>query len=143
MQTLEAELRRQGKGRLSDPRAVHGAVREVVRRSLRGVRELEVPDEATTVAQPVPPVPAMLPSAPKDRDAPARHPATPSGRQWSGPLVVRPREACEMLAVGLTKLYELLNEGALESYVHGGSRRITIASIHAHIDRHLVAGGKR
>jgi hypothetical protein len=61
------------------------------------------------------------------------------------PLVVRPRDACRMLSVGMTRLYELLNENALESYLHCGSRRITVSSIHAYIERQLAAsrGGFR
>jgi excisionase family DNA binding protein len=56
-----------------------------------------------------------------------------------GPLVVRPREACQMLCVGLTKLYELLHAGELESYRHGRSRRITISSICGYIERQIAA----
>src|SRR5437667_218861 len=44
-------------------------------------------------------------------------------------LVVTPREACQMLSVGLTRLYELLHDNELDSYRDGGSRRITVASI--------------
>jgi excisionase family DNA binding protein len=55
------------------------------------------------------------------------------------PLVVRPQEACRILAIGLTRLYELLHEGELESYRHGRSRRITVASIRAYIDRQIEA----
>jgi excisionase family DNA binding protein len=53
------------------------------------------------------------------------------------PLVVAPREACRMLAIGLTRLYELLHQGDLESYRDGGSRRITVASIQAFVKRQL------
>ena len=55
------------------------------------------------------------------------------------PLVVRPQEACGMLAIGLTRLYELLHEGQLESYRHGRSRRITVTSIRAYVDRQIRA----
>jgi excisionase family DNA binding protein len=55
------------------------------------------------------------------------------------PLVVPPRQACTMLCVGLTRLYELLHEGELESYRHGRSRRITTASIRAYIERQIAA----
>src|SRR5579885_3087608 len=41
------------------------------------------------------------------------------------PLAVPPREACRLLSVGLTRLYELLHEGQLESFRYGRSRRIT------------------
>jgi excisionase family DNA binding protein len=55
----------------------------------------------------------------------------------SMPLVVAPREACRMLSIGLTRLYELLHHGHLESYRDGGSRRITVASIKAYVGRQL------
>jgi hypothetical protein len=37
-----------------------------------------------------------------------------------GPLVVRPRAACRMLDCGITRLYELLAAGELESFADGG-----------------------
>lgn len=55
------------------------------------------------------------------------------------PLAVPPREACRLLSVGLTKLYELLHAGQLESYRYGRSRRITTVSIRAYIVRHVEA----
>lgn len=57
----------------------------------------------------------------------------------TGPLAVPPRQACRLLCVGLTRLYELLHAGELESYRHGRSRRITIASIRAYIARQVEA----
>jgi excisionase family DNA binding protein len=118
---------------IADERSTIGL--RLVSVSLRNVGELEVPEEVDPVLEPEPSVPAVRPCAPKDQDADAF-----ASRPWLAPLVVRPRQACEMLSIGLTRLYELLNEGALESYLHGGSRRITIASIHAYIDRNLTAG---
>jgi excisionase family DNA binding protein len=56
-----------------------------------------------------------------------------------GPLVVSPRQACEMLCVSLTRLYELLHAGELETYRHGRSRRITISSIRSYIARQIEA----
>lgn len=56
----------------------------------------------------------------------------------SVPLVVAPREACRMLSIGLTQLYELLHNGDLESYRDGGSRRITVSSIRAYVE-HPIA----
>jgi excisionase family DNA binding protein len=55
----------------------------------------------------------------------------------TGPLVVSPRQACEMLCVSLTRLYELLHSGELETYRHGRSRRITISSIRSYIARQV------
>ena len=56
------------------------------------------------------------------------------------PLVVRPRDACRMLSVGLTRLYELLQAGELESYRHGRARRISVNSIRAYVDRQIASG---
>lgn len=49
--------------------------------------------------------------------------------QPSNPIWVRPREACRLASVGLTRIYELMNEGALESRKIGRSRLISVASI--------------
>lgn len=56
------------------------------------------------------------------------------------PLVVAPRTACHMLSCGLTRLYELIGTGELESYRDGASRRITTRSIRAYVDRRLDRG---
>jgi hypothetical protein len=54
------------------------------------------------------------------------------------PIVVRPKTACIMLSVGHTVLFGMLKAGMLESYMDGGSRLITVASIKAHIARKLA-----
>jgi excisionase family DNA binding protein len=51
---------------------------------------------------------------------------------------VPPRHACALLSIGLTKLYELINSGELESYHEGKSRRITLRSIAARRQRLLA-----
>ena len=53
------------------------------------------------------------------------------------PLVVSPAKAMSMLDCGRTRLYELINAKELESYLDGKARKITVASIHARIDRKL------
>jgi excisionase family DNA binding protein len=54
------------------------------------------------------------------------------------PLVVTPRIACRLLSLGTTRLYELIRDGELDSYVDGvRARRITTASIRRYIARHL------
>jgi hypothetical protein len=58
------------------------------------------------------------------------------GRDVS-PLVVKPRGACVLLQCGVTKLYQLLNAGELESFLDGKSRKITTRSIRAYVARHL------
>jgi excisionase family DNA binding protein len=59
--------------------------------------------------------------------------------RFDTPLAVRPRQAAQMLGVGQTKLYELLNAGDLDSFHIGRSRRVTMASISRYIDRQLTA----
>ena len=61
-----------------------------------------------------------------------------ANHDWRTPMVVSPRRACELLSVGLTRLYQLLNAGELESLHIGRSRRITTVSISAYIDRQLA-----
>lgn len=53
-------------------------------------------------------------------------------------LVVSPKRAEILLNVGHTTLYEMLNNGELESYREGKSRKITMASIKARIARKLA-----
>jgi excisionase family DNA binding protein len=55
------------------------------------------------------------------------------------PLVVSPKQACQLLSIGTTRLYELLASGALASYHEGRARRISMASIVAHVNRQLAA----
>jgi hypothetical protein len=53
------------------------------------------------------------------------------------PLGVAPNVAFGMIGVGITKGYELIGLGELESYWIGRARRVTLASIHALIARRL------
>ena len=55
------------------------------------------------------------------------------------PLAVTPRQACVLLGVGNTRLYQLIRGGELESYLHGRARRITMHSIHRRITRLLAS----
>src|SRR5258706_7256435 len=55
------------------------------------------------------------------------------------PLVVRPMRACAMLSIGLTRCYELMNAGELKSFKDGKSRKITVDSIKAYVDRRMGA----
>jgi excisionase family DNA binding protein len=55
----------------------------------------------------------------------------------AGVLVVAPRRAARMLDIGITRLYELLAAGELDSFKDGKSRRITTASIRAYVERKL------
>ena len=53
------------------------------------------------------------------------------------PLVVKPRGAGRLLGCGLTRVYELIGSGVLESFLDGRNRKITTRSIRAHIERQL------
>jgi len=44
-----------------------------------------------------------------------------------------------MIGCGTTRLYALLNQGELESYRDGKSRKILVASLRAYIGRQLAA----
>jgi excisionase family DNA binding protein len=57
------------------------------------------------------------------------------------PLAVSPRQACLLLAVGNTRLYELIRTGELQSYHEGRARRVTMASIRARVTRLAGVGG--
>ena len=54
-------------------------------------------------------------------------------------LAVPPREAARMLSLSLSRVYELLRNGELESYQDGRARRITVTSIYALLARRLAA----
>lgn len=57
-------------------------------------------------------------------------------------LVVGPADACAMLDVGITRLYELISSGELESYKDGRSRKITVASIKARVARKIAGAAQ-
>jgi excisionase family DNA binding protein len=53
------------------------------------------------------------------------------------PLAVRPADACRLLAIGNTRLYQLLEMGELESYFDGRARKILLSSIKDYIRRRM------
>jgi hypothetical protein len=57
------------------------------------------------------------------------------------PMVVKPRGAGQLLSCSLKRVYELINAGELESFLDGGSRKITTASIAAYVARRLAQPG--
>jgi excisionase family DNA binding protein len=65
------------------------------------------------------------------------HPADPGRRVGNDfePLAVSPRQACLLLGIGNTRLYQLLGAGELASYNEGRARRITTASIRERVAR--------
>jgi hypothetical protein len=58
-------------------------------------------------------------------------------------IVVSPRRAMHMLDCGKTHLYDLIGNGELDSYLDGSSRKITVQSIHRHIERRLTQHGSK
>jgi hypothetical protein len=54
-------------------------------------------------------------------------------------LAVTPKVAGAMLGYGKTRIFKLLKNGELDSFVDGGARRVLTASIKAYIERRLAA----
>jgi len=59
------------------------------------------------------------------------------------PIVASPNQAMALLQISRKTLYRLINEGELESYTEGKSRRITVKSMGALVERRLAADAKR
>jgi excisionase family DNA binding protein len=55
-----------------------------------------------------------------------------------GPLVAKPKEACRLLACGITRLYELIAAGELETFRDGRSRKVTTESIRRYVAKQLA-----
>jgi hypothetical protein len=53
-------------------------------------------------------------------------------------LIVSPRRTAMMLDCGLTRVYQLINTGQLESFKDGAARKIVVASIRDYIARKLA-----
>lgn len=51
------------------------------------------------------------------------------------PLAVSPGQACLLLGIGNTRLYQLIGKGELVTYHEGRARRVTMASIRARVAR--------
>jgi len=77
---------------------------------------------------------AISKTAPKGVKRMARPKRTPSDNER---LLVRPRRACHLLDCGTTRLYELIAEGELESFLDGRSRKIVVESIRRYIAKRL------
>jgi excisionase family DNA binding protein len=59
------------------------------------------------------------------------------------PLVASPNQAMKALLVSRSTLYSLINAGELQSYTEGRSRRITVKSISAYVERRLASEAER
>ncbi len=69
-------------------------------------------------------------------DVAARHSAAGAVER----LLVRPRDAWQMLGCGNTRGYALLKAGELKSFLDGSARKITVESIKDYIARKLANG---
>jgi excisionase family DNA binding protein len=67
---------------------------------------------------------------------------SPASKNDVEPLAISPRQACRLLGIGNTRLYELIAAGELVSYHEGRARRITMASIRARHARQLGASAR-
>ncbi|MCP5389162.1 MAG: helix-turn-helix domain-containing protein [Novosphingobium sp.] len=54
------------------------------------------------------------------------------------PIAASPKDAFAAIGVGVTKGYELINSGELETFKIGRATRITTASIEAYVARRLA-----
>jgi excisionase family DNA binding protein len=54
-----------------------------------------------------------------------------------GQLLLRPKQAMYLLNCGHTRLYEMIAAGDIESFLDGGARKISTASVEAYIERKL------
>jgi hypothetical protein len=50
-----------------------------------------------------------------------------------------PKKAAPSIGVGMTRLYELINSGEIESYTDGKARKVVVASLKAYVERQIAA----
>jgi hypothetical protein len=53
-------------------------------------------------------------------------------------LVVSPRRAALMLDCGVTRVYEMMNDGKLQSFKDGAARKITVESLRQYVASKLT-----
>jgi len=54
-------------------------------------------------------------------------------------FAVPAKKAAPAIGVGMTRLYQLINAGEIESYRDGKARKIVVASLKAYVERQVVA----
>ncbi len=59
------------------------------------------------------------------------------------PLLLTVNQAAQLLGIGRSTLYELLDAGQIQSVKVGASRRIPLKAVHEYIDRLLVEDNER
>jgi excisionase family DNA binding protein len=74
---------------------------------------------------------------------PMPEPITSQGNDLAAPVVATPNQAIQRLQVSRATLYELINNGDLESYTEGRSRRILVQSMDRYILRRLAEEAQR
>ena len=62
-----------------------------------------------------------------------------SESEGTEPLVVSVKKGCTILGSGVTRLYELINAGEIQSYRDGKSRKVVVASLRAFVARQIAA----
>ena len=55
------------------------------------------------------------------------------------PIAIPPKEVCRLLRYGPTRIYKMIRDGELESFIDGGSRRVLTSSVDAYVERRLAA----
>jgi excisionase family DNA binding protein len=66
----------------------------------------------------------------------AESPATPL------PLAVDPKTACQMIGVGITRLYELIKDKEIAAYLEGSRRRIPTSALREYVERQTAKGAQ-
>jgi len=54
-------------------------------------------------------------------------------------LALPAKKAAPFIGVGMTRLYELINSGEIESYRDGKARKVVVASLKAYVERQVAA----
>ncbi|CEG09782.1 hypothetical protein BN961_03214 [Afipia felis] len=54
-------------------------------------------------------------------------------------LALPAKKAAPSIGVGMTRLYELINAGEIESYRDGKARKVVVASLKAYVERQVAA----
>ena len=55
------------------------------------------------------------------------------------PIAIPPKEVCRLLRYGPTRVYKMIRDRELESFIDGGSRRVLTTSVDAYVQRRLAA----
>ena len=61
----------------------------------------------------------------------------PNERQRA--IAIPPKEVGDQLRYGMTRIYKMIRDGELESFIDGGSRRVLTSSVDAYVERRLAA----